>query len=96
MERLEPFGKGFASPLFLTRGLTLLKDPRSMTEGRHASLELEKDGQSVRAVGFSLGDRLLHLHAGDCVDLVFQAVRNEFRGRVTVDWHIQDFRTTTS
>ena len=96
MERLEPFGKGFPSPLFLARELTLLKDPRSMTEGRHASLELERDGQSLRAVGFSLGDRLLHLHAGDCVDLVFQAVRNEFRGRVTVDWHIQDFRTSTS
>ena len=91
---LEPFGNGFARPLFLATDMKVQASPRLMTEGRHAALDLSKHGTGVRAVGFNMGERLQDLQAGDLCDVVFEPMVNDFRGRRSVEWRIQDFKTT--
>ncbi len=90
---LEPFGQAFGQPLFLASAMTLLAPPHFMGEsGRHVSLQVEKNGHAVRALGWSMAERLQELQQGAQVDLVFEAGINAFRGRRSVEWTIRDVR----
>ena len=94
MNLLEPFGSGFATPLFLCSGATLCAEPdRIGADGRHVALRLEKAGHVVRALGWSMADRLGTLEAGSEVDAVFEASVNSFRGPRRVEWILRDLRT---
>lgn len=92
---LEPWGRGFQPPLFLATGLKLLQDPRIMgVDEAHLSLELERDGNTVRSVAWNRASDWGSLQAGDKVDVVFRAEINSFRGRRNVQWTLEDLRTS--
>ncbi len=93
---LEPFGSGFRTPLFMCSGATVCAEPdRIGADGRHIALRLEKSGVVVRALGWSMADRLAVLEAGSEVDVVFEANINSFRGPRRVEWILRDLRTAT-
>ncbi|NQU47554.1 MAG: single-stranded-DNA-specific exonuclease RecJ [Planctomycetes bacterium] len=91
---LEPFGSGFKSPLFLCTQTTLCAQPSPLgADGRHVALRLEKNGYVIRALGWSMAERLSHLAAETTVDVVFEANINSFRGPRRVEWTIRDIRS---
>lgn len=93
---LEPFGSGFQTPQFLCSGATVCAEPdRIGADGRHVALRLEKSGVVVRALGWSMADRLGVLEAGAEVDVVFEASINSFRGPRRVEWIVRDLRSVT-
>ena len=93
IEKLQPFGEGFAEPLFLCSQARLAVDPKFIGDGSHVELRLERDGQVVRVLGWRLADRARELKAGDQLDVVINVGLNHFRGRSSVEWTLRDFRT---
>ena len=90
---LAPYGEGFPEPVFLSAGLRLARDPRPTgTDGLHAELRLDRDGNSVRALAWRMMGRLQHLQAGQRLDVAVSLGVNEFRGRRSVEWTLRDLR----
>jgi single-stranded-DNA-specific exonuclease len=52
--RCGPFGAGHPEPVLMSRGVTLVAEPRVIKE-RHVCLEVEADGKRLSAVGWSRG-----------------------------------------
>ena len=90
--QLEPYGEGFAEPLFLCAGARLAAAPRMIGDGSHVELRLEKNGEVVRALGWRMADRATGLAAGDRIDVIVSVGINEFRGRRAVEWTLRDLR----
>ncbi len=93
IDELQPFGEGFAEPLFLCSGARLAVAPKFIGDGSHVELRLERDGQVIRALGWRLADRARDLKVGDQLDVVINVGLNHFRGRSSVEWTIRDFQT---
>jgi len=98
IERLAPFGQGNARPLLCTTGATLDGPPKPLgASGHHLSMKLSQHGVTLRAVAFGSGDRADELAALDGpLDIVFRPVINNFRGRLSVELHLVDWRATGS
>jgi len=94
-QRLEPFGEGFPAPKFLSSNLQLAADPRTIGDGSHAELRLQRDHEVVRCLAWRQAERLRPLAAGDRVDVVISASINAWRGRRNVEWTLHDIRPAT-
>jgi len=96
MERLAPFGKDNPRPLLCATNVQLAGEPKKMGGGqRHLSLSVGQNGAKMRAVAFGRGDwaESIAEHA-EGLDLAYQPVINEFRGRRSVELHLVDWRPT--
>ena len=94
IEQLAPFGKDNPRPLLCTSGVTLASPPKTMGDGHHLSLQLSQHGVTFRAVAFGAGhwlDDLVELNGP--MDIAFRPVINHFRGRMSVELHLVDYRT---
>lgn len=83
LELLEPCGAGNPRPVACVKG-ALVESLTPIGGGRHLRLRLEKRGQSVDGVFFSMTSEALGLREGDAADLCFVPQINEFRGRRSV------------
>ncbi len=96
LQSLAPFGRGNPRPRLITQRLTLDRPGQRMgSMGKHLSLQLRREGRSIRAVGWNMGDRAEQLPAGAVVDLVFQPAINEWQGRRSAELHVMDLRPAT-
>ena len=91
LEKLEPTGFGNPPPLFLLRGAEPQSLRRVGRDGSHLRLAvLDTDASLVEGIAFSLGE------VADLMpprlDLLYRPVRNDFRGRVTVEAQVSDIR----
>lgn len=93
LERLGPFGAGNPRPTFLCSEARLAAPPRTMGDGSHASLLLERGGAAVRAVAFRMARRVAGLEVGEALDVVFEASLNGYRGQPGVEWTVRDLRS---
>ena len=73
--------------------MKLMKAPRGIGDGTHAELQLEKDGEGIRALAWRMMDRVRNLEEGSQIDVVFHPTINRFRGKTSVEWTIEDLRT---
>jgi single-stranded-DNA-specific exonuclease len=94
IEQLAPFGEGNPRPLLCANRVTLDGPPRKMGAGdRHLALGLSQQGVSLRAVAFGQGEWAEPLQAADGpIDVAYRPVINHFRGRRTVELHLEDWR----
>jgi len=94
IERLAPFGHGNQRPTLCTNGATIAETPRAIGGGgRHLSLKLAQHGITFRAVAFGASDWDPPLEDnGQAIDVAFQPVINDFRGRRNVELHLVDWR----
>lgn len=96
IDSLAPFGEGNPRPLFCSRGVQLAEDPRLIGKGEnHLSALLVQDGVRQRAIAFGKADWLQPLKEAGEFSIVYRPSLNEFRGRVTVDLHLVDWRVET-
>ncbi|MCA9152787.1 MAG: single-stranded-DNA-specific exonuclease RecJ, partial [Planctomycetales bacterium] len=96
MERLAPFGQGNPRPLLCATQVEISEAPRPLGQGdRHMSVRLRQHGQELRALAFNRAEWIAAMNSGgQPLDIAFRPVINEFRGRRTVELHLQDWRTT--
>lgn len=90
LKRLEPCGYGNPSPLFLSRGLTVLDKRAVGTEGQHLKLKLAENRRVMDAIAFGFGKRCDTL--GSRVDVVYALEVNEWQGERTLQLNVQDMR----
>lgn len=87
-----PFGMGNATPVFATRGVGVVGEPRVVGQN-HLKLTLGAHGQTMEAIGFSMGDRRNEpwMLAGP-LDVAFRLEENHYNGRTTVQARLVDLR----
>ncbi len=84
IDALEPFGNGNAKPNFES-SLRLASVKRVGKEQNHLKLTLvDNEGRSVEAIGFDLNTKHPDLKEGQKVRAVFQAAKNEYNGRTSI------------
>ena len=91
LERLEPFGNGNPSPNLCVMGAEI-SVAQSIGAGKHTKLTLEKSGQSLECIFFSMPSEDLGVGVGSLVDAAFEPQVNEFRGRSSVQLNLIDIR----
>ncbi|MDZ4657122.1 MAG: single-stranded-DNA-specific exonuclease RecJ [Bythopirellula sp.] len=94
IENLAPFGNGNSRPLFCASDVHLAGDLKRMgSTGKHLSMMFDQYGVKMRAVAFGGGDWEEELSRVDGpMSIAFRPVINNFRGRVTVEIHLADWR----
>ena len=95
LERLEPFGVGNATPVFLLRDATVQRII-PLGAGKHTKLLLMADGMPLQAVWFGTSPARLPVVAGDRVDLLFQLSINDYQGVQSIQLLVQDLRVAES
>ena len=89
--RLAPFGQGNPPPLVALRGCKILSAPRRMgRNGGVLSLMLAQNGNSMRAVGFSMGELAERLVGVTAVDVAAQPIISTFNGQSTAELQLKD------
>ncbi|MGE3801081.1 MAG: single-stranded-DNA-specific exonuclease RecJ [Candidatus Kapaibacterium sp.] len=96
VKQFAPFGPGNTRPVFMTRNAEIIGYPRIV--GRdHLKFRVrlnEIDASYIEAIGFGMGNRIGELKAGKKFHLAFNIDENEYRGTVTKQLRIHDFRTS--
>ena len=92
---LEPTGQANPAPLFLVRDVKVV-EVRTLSEGKHLRLKVDKEGVVLACVGFGDGPMAEHLAAGDRIDLAGWLEINEFQGRANLQFRLEDVRLSAS
>lgn len=88
---LEPFGVGNASPVFVMKNVNV-KRITHIGGGKHTRLLLEKDGESITALYFGVGEGELGFEVGDVIDVLFNIDINDYKNVRSVQMVLQDVR----
>jgi len=91
IRRMAPFGQGNPVPIVALRGCRVLNPPRRMgRSGRTVGMVLGRNGASLRAVGFGMGDLADLLIGVNHVDVAGEPVLNTYRGRTSAELQLHD------
>jgi single-stranded-DNA-specific exonuclease len=90
LSALEPFGHGNPAPLFLARGVTVIREPEVFSE-RHLRLHLSQGGKILRAIGFRLGALAEDILQGSRLDVVYTPELRQSRGVTEISLVLRDF-----
>ncbi len=91
LERLEPFGVGNQTPLFVLRNAVLQK-ALSLGNGRHTKMVLAVGEHTFNAIWFGMPASHLCVSAGDPVDLLFHLNINDYQGVRSLQLIVEDLR----
>lgn len=94
IENLAPFGHGNSRPVLCASNVRLTEPPKRIGgAGRHLSMTFDQQGVRMRAVAFGGGDWEQELAAIDGeLSIAFRPVINRYRGRASVEIHLDDWR----
>ena len=95
LQYLEPYGTGNATPLFVMKDVTVKKIAYTKG-GEHTRLYLEKNGMSVNAMYFSVGEGMLGFENGDLIDLLFNIDINDYKNVQSAQMIVRDARLAES
>ncbi len=94
LEKMRPFGCGNPSPVWGVRHVTCVGQPRRVgADGDHLKLTLASGGTQMDAIGFRMGDMQVPQGA---MDVLFELDENSFRGNVSLQMKLKDFRVSES
>jgi single-stranded-DNA-specific exonuclease len=91
IENLAPFGAGNREPLFCTRGVDVLETRRVGKDRSHLRMKLQHSGQRLDAIAFGCGEHAPPV--GDRIDVAYRPEYNEWKGRVSLQLRVLDFRS---
>lgn len=93
LELLRPFGMDFQKPVYLLEDLSAATIRKIGAAKNHLKLELEENGQSLDAIGFSLGHIADQLTPGVKLSVVGDLQVNEWNGNKKPQLLISDIRS---
>lgn len=92
LEKLEPFGAGNPSPVFVCRNFKI-QDIRPVgAEDKHLKMRLLYPGYSFDAIAFNMGYNKDDYSKGSIIDVAFQLDNNTWNGQKNVQLVIKDIR----
>ena len=91
LERLEPFGVGNQTPLFVLCDAVVQKII-PLGAGKHTKLMIYSEGVILQAIWFSRPTAGLPFVVGDKVDILFQLNINDYQGIRSLQLIVQDMR----
>lgn len=92
--RMEPFGFANPTPVLAAEGV-ILAEVAPTRKPEHVRTLLRSNQTTVSAMGFNMGDRITAQMIGQKLDVLFQPKLDEWRGTVSLKWHLQDLRETS-
>ncbi|MEO0964397.1 MAG: single-stranded-DNA-specific exonuclease RecJ [Planctomycetota bacterium] len=91
-----PFGRGNRRPTLVAEGVELLNPPRVVgRSGDHLALTVRHGGELIDAIGYGLAETVGELRQGDRIDVLFEPKLNEWRGVVSAEMRLIDWRPGT-
>ncbi len=91
IKQFSPFGPGNPRPIFVARDAEVVGYPKIVGKD-HLKFRVRSGTSFVEAIAFGMGSRLPELNSSTKYDLVFNIEENEFRGTITQQMRILDFR----
>ena len=91
LSQLEPFGTSNPVPLFMLCGLTI-KEIVPVSGGKHLRITFSYEDKTISAMYFGKSEADFQYMVNDRVDILFNAVENEFRSVVSLQVVIRDVR----
>ena len=88
LARLEPFGSGNSTPIFVARRLRLRSKPQVVGNG-HLKLWLTNGNRALDAIGFNFG---AWQPRGECVDIAFTPQWNDYQGERRIQLKLVDLK----
>ena len=85
---LAPFGRGNPVPVFVSRGVEIVKCRPMGNTGKHLRLRLRSNGAMWEAVAFGRGDYLEDVQ--DHMDIVFNLEQDEWMGETRLRLKLLD------
>ncbi|MBQ9314442.1 MAG: single-stranded-DNA-specific exonuclease RecJ [Clostridia bacterium] len=89
MNLLEPYGEANHPPIFVSKNLKV-DSVRLLSNDRHLKLTLKGDNILLNAIGFNLGDRVIHI--GDRIDVAYMLEVNKFNNMQNIQLNIKDIK----
>ncbi|GAB4462843.1 MAG: hypothetical protein OHK0029_30480 [Armatimonadaceae bacterium] len=98
LDQLGPFGTGNEEPLFITRQAILTDRKAVGKDFSTLQLWLRLPGQttSFKGVRFQAGEWAERVSPGDRLDVVYTPKLNEYRGKISVELKVVDFRPSVA
>jgi single-stranded-DNA-specific exonuclease len=93
VRRLEPYGFGNPTPVFVARDARLVAPPRILKE-KHLKLKVAQGAAAYDALGWNMAEQTLGLAAGQRVDLAFALDENTFQDVTTLQLAVRDVRAS--
>ncbi len=91
LRQLEPTGHGNPAPLFITRNVEVIGEPRTVgQDNRHIKLTLGQGNSRIDAIGFRLGDWAKDIP--NFIDIAYYLELNQWNGRKSLQLNLQDIR----
>ena len=87
---MRPFGLGNPAPVWGSRGVRLVGQPRVLKE-KHLKMRVANGAAQLDAIAFGHGQR--EISAG-LIDIAFQLDKNTYLGRESLQLKVQDFRAS--
>lgn len=95
IRKLEPFGLGNPTPVFLSRNVRVVQSRCVGTDGKHLKLLLQDSGRSYLAMWFGEGDCLQEFPQGTLVDIVYSLMEDRWNGQQSLGLNIKDLKVST-
>ena len=93
LSRLEPFGAGNLRPVFLTRNLRIMSDPRVMKERHLKMFVIGESGRPVEAVWWNCLEHLKQTPGKDArIEVAYTIETNVWQGEMRMQLNIEDLR----
>jgi single-stranded-DNA-specific exonuclease len=88
----EPTGINNSTPLFVTKGISVLNARQVGADGKHLKLTLENKGKVFDAIAFGFGNLSSKLSPGESIDAVYVFEENVWNGNRNLQLKIRDIR----
>ncbi len=96
IDQMEPFGPGNMKPVFVTRRLRAVGQPRLLKD-LHLKMDVvDEDGVVLAAIGFNMPEAYQQVAGGGYFDMVYTLEENDFRNQKTIQLHIKDIHPKNS
>jgi single-stranded-DNA-specific exonuclease len=92
LQRLEPHGYANPTPVFASRGVTVLEARAVGSDGSHLKLTVSQDKNVFDAIAFRMGAYAARLLRGDCIDLAYTFEVNEWNGERRFQLNVKDIK----
>jgi len=95
VQRLEPYGFGNPTPVFVARDAVLVAPPRILKE-KHLKLRVAQRASAFDALGWQMAKQATGLAGGQVLDLAFTLDENVFQDTVTLQLILKDWQPAGS
>ena len=92
LRHLEPCGMGNPAPMLVSRGVRLAGPPRRVGDGGLKLRLALESGESLDAIGWSLGARIGEIDVARPLDIAYRLERDEYKGVSRLQAKLADFR----